>query len=212
MNIKNTLIKGIIFSFFVILSLPAISQIRFGVNARVGLNNPSFDSDALNVDNLTDYAVGPSLQIMFPLPMIDLGIDASLLYQNSRMNVQNLEGTSTTAEEISNQYLMLPINAKIFFGKIPLVPIHFYAAAGPYFGYLINGDKINFENATEDIKAKKFEAGANIGLGIEVFRLVQIGVNYGVKLTDNYGVKKPNWNDPLNGKSSSWTLNASIYF
>lgn len=212
MNIKNTLIQGIIFSLLVIFSLPATSQIRVGVNGRVGLNNPSFSSDALNVDNLTDYAIGPSLQIMLPIPIIDLGIEASLLYQNSRMNIQNLEGTSTTSKEISNQYLMLPINAKIFFGKVPLVPVHFYAAAGPYFGYLINGDKINFENATEDIKAKKFETGANIGLGIEVFRLVQIGVNYGVKLTDNYGVEKPNWNDPLNGKSSSWTLNASIYF
>ena len=212
MNIKNTLIKGIIFSFFVILSLPAISQIRFGVNARVGLNNPSFNSDALNVDNLTDYAIGPSLQIMLPVPIIDLGIEASLLYQNSRMNIQNLEGTSTTSEEISNQYLMLPINAKIFFGKIPLVPIHFYAAAGPYFGYLINGDKINPGNAAEVIEAKKFEAGANIGAGIEVFKLIQVGVNYGVKLTDNYGIDKPNWNDPLNGKTSSWTLNASIYF
>jgi len=176
------------------------------------LNNPSFSSDALNVDNLTDYAIGPSLQIMLPVPIIDLGIDASLLYQNSRMNIQNLEGTSTTSEEISNQYLMLPINAKIFFGKIPLVPIHFYATAGPYFGYLINGDKINPENAAEDIEAKKFEAGANIGAGIEVFKLIQVGVNYGVKLTDNYGTDKPNWNDPLNGKSSSWTLNASIYF
>jgi hypothetical protein len=212
MNIKNTLFKGIIFSLFVILSLPANSQARFGIKAKVGMNNPSFSSDALNVDNLTDYAVGPSLQIMFPVPMIDLGIEASLLYQNSRMNVQNLEGSSTTSKEISNQYLMLPINAKIFFGKIPLIPIHFYAAAGPYFGYLINGDKINLENAAEDIEAKKFEAGANIGLGIEVFKLVQLGVNYGVKLTDNYGVDKPNWNDPLNGKSSSWTLNASIYF
>ena len=212
MNIKNTLIKGIIFSFFVILSLPAISQIRFGVNARVGLNNPSFNSDALNVDNLTDYAIGPSLQIMLPVPIIDLGIEASLLYQNSRMNIQNLEGTSTTSEEISNQYLMLPINAKIFFGKIPLVPIHFYAAAGPYFGYLINGDKINPGNAAEAIEAKKFEAGANIGAGIEVFKLIQVGVNYGVNRTDNYGIDKPNWNDPLNGKTSSWTLNASIYF
>ena len=212
MKIKNTLIREIVFSLVIIFSLPATSQVRFGVNGRVGLNNPSFSSDALNVDNLTDYAVGPSLQIMLPVPFIDLGIEASLLYQNSRMNIHNLEGTSTTSEEISNQYLMLPINAKIFFGKIPLVPIHFYAAAGPYFGYLINGDKINLENAAEDIEAKKFEAGANIGLGIEVFKLVQLGVNYGVKLTDNYGVEKPNWNDPLNGKSSSWTLNASIYF
>jgi len=204
--------QGNRFSLVIIFSLPATSQVRFGVNARVGLNNPSFSSDALNVDNLTDYAIGPSLQIMLPVPIIDLGIEASLLYQNSRMNIQNLEGTSTTSEEISNQYLMLPINAKIFFGKIPLVPIHFYAAAGPYFGYLINGDKINPENAAEDIEAKKFEAGANIGAGIEVFKLVQVGVNYGVKLTDNYGTDKPNWNDPLNGKSSSWTLNASIYF
>jgi hypothetical protein len=212
MKIKKTLIREIVFSLVIIFSLPATSQVRFGVNGRVGLNNPSFSSDALNVDNLTDYAVGPSLQIMLPVPFIDLGIEASLLYQNSRMNIQNLEGTSTTSEEISNQYLMLPINAKIFFGKIPLVPIHFYAVAGPYFGYLINGDKINLENAAEDIEAKKFEAGANIGLGIEVFKLVQLGVNYGVKLTDNYGVEKPNWNDPLNGKSSSWTLNASIYF
>lgn len=194
------------------LSVPVFSQIRFGIKADVGLNNPSFNSDALKVENMTSYSIGPSLEAMI-LPFgPDLGIEASLLYNDNRMTVTQLSGEGTEADrEVSNRYLMLPVNAKLKFG-MGMLPLRMYAAAGPYAGYLIQGDELDFEEATSDIKAKEFQAGANIGVGFEVLRMIQVGVNYSVKLTDNYAVDEPDWSDPLNGKSDSWSITGTIYF
>lgn len=194
------------------LSIPAFSQIRFGIKADVGLNNPSFNSDAINVENMTSYSIGPSIEARI-LPFgPDLGIEASLLYNDNRMTVTQLSGEGPEADrEVSNRYLMLPVNAKLKFG-MGMLPLKLYAAAGPYAGYLIQGDELDFDQAASDIKAKEFQAGANIGVGFEVLRMIQVGVNYSVKLTDNYAVDEPDWRDPLNGKSDSWSITGTIYF
>ncbi len=69
---------------------------------------------------------------------------------------------------------MMPVNAKLKFGA-GLLPIRLFAAAGPYAGYLIHGDKINIEETADNIKAKGFCAGTNIALGVEVLRMIQVG-------------------------------------
>ena len=187
-------------------------QIRFGVKADVGLNNPRFNSEALKVENMTSYSIGPSIEAMFPFAVIDFGIEASLLYNDNRMTVANLtDGASATSNEVSNRYLYLPLNAKIKFG-LGMLPLRMYAVAGPYASYLISGDGIALQDVQADNKAKEFQAGDNIGLGLELFRMLQVGVNYGVQLTDNYAVEQPNWNDPLNGKSETWSISAALYF
>jgi len=202
---------GVAVLLLAMLSVPAFSQIRFGVKADVGLNNPSFNSDALKVENMTSYSIGPSIEAMIlPLGVADLGIEASLLYNDNRMTVANLNGT-TSEKEVANRYLMLPVNAKLKFG-MGMLPLRLYAAAGPYAGYLIQGDELDFNQAANDIKAKEFQAGANIGVGFEILKMLQVGVNYRVQLTDNYAAEEPDWRDPLNGKSESWSITGSIYF
>lgn len=193
------------------LSLSAFSQIRFGVKADVGLNNPEFRSSALAVENMTSYSIGPSLEVMIlPVGIGSLGIEASLLYNDNRMTVAHLSG-GTGDSEVSNRYLILPVNAKLKFGP-GLLPLQLFAAAGPYAGYLIQGDKINLSQTVQDIKAKNYQAGVNVGVGFELFRKLQVGVNYRVQLSDNYSLDEPNWRDPLNGKSESWNLFGSFYF
>ena len=207
------MIRTSLFILTTLMLTPTLfGQIRFGVKADVGLNNPSFDSEALQVENMTSYSIGPSLEAMFPFAVIDFGIEASLLYNDNRMTVSNLtDGESATTNDVSNRYLYLPLNAKIKFG-LGMLPLRMYAVAGPYAGYLISGEGIDLEDMQQDLKAKEFQAGANIGLGVELFKMLQVGVNYGVQLTDNYAVERPNWQDPLNGKSETWSINATLYF
>lgn len=207
------MIRTSLFILTALMLTPTLfGQIRFGVKADVGLNNPSFDSEAVQVENMTSYSIGPSLEAMFPFAVVDFGIEASLLYNDNRMTVSNLtDGENATSNEVSNRYLYLPLNAKIKFG-LGMLPLRMYAVAGPYAGYLISGDEINLEDMQQDLKAKEFQAGANIGLGLELFKMLQVGVNYGVKLTDNYAVERPNWEDPLNGKSETWSITAALYF
>lgn len=212
MKTKKTIRRTLFILTAIMLTPSLFSQIRFGVKADVGLNNPSFDNEALQVENMTSYSIGPSIEAMFPFAVVDFGIEASLLYNDNRMTVSNLtDGESTPSSEVSNRYLYLPLNAKIKFG-LGMLPLRMYAVAGPYAGYLIAGEEIDLQAMQDDIRAKEFQAGANIGLGLELFRILQVGVNYGVQLTDNYAVEQPNWEKPLNGKTETWSISAALYF
>ncbi len=209
MNRKNIILVFTIV-FGTMLSMPSFSQIRFGVKAGVDLDNATFSSNTFKVDNLTSYQIGPSFEIMLPVSQFDFGIDLSLLYSDNRMTVNNLtEGEGKI--DVSNRYLMLPLNAKLKF-DLGSDLFKIYGLAGPYAGYLISGDKVDFSQMGDDIKAKTFEGGINLGLGFELFKMVQIGANYKVKLTDNYSNEKPDWGDPLNGKSNTWSITAGVYF
>jgi len=196
-----------------LLSVPAFSQVKFGVKGSVGLNNPDFNTpdETFNVDNMTTYSIGPSVEAMLlPLGGGNFGIEAALLYNDNRMTISRLSGGGE-AEEVSNRYLNLPVNAKLKLG-LGALPLKLFAAAGPWAGYLISGEEINLEGIADDIKAKEFQAGANIGAGIELFNMIQVGLNYSIKLTDNYANDIPNWSDPLNGKNESWTITGTVYF
>lgn len=197
---------------FTLLSVPTFSQVKFGVKGEVGLNNPTFSTDALKVENMTSYSIGPSVEAIFPFSAVDFGLELSLLYNDNRMNIADLTGENNGQKsEVANRYLKLPVNAKLKLGLGGL-PLKLYGTAGPYIGYLISGDEVDFQDIGNDIKAKSFQAGANIGAGLEIFSIIQVGVNYSVQLTDNYSVDVPNWRDPLNGKSDSWSLTAAVYF
>lgn len=212
MKTKINLCKSITLLLLILLSIPLTAQIRFGVKADVGLNKPTFSSSALEVENMTSYSIGPSMEAMFPLAVADLGIEASLLYNDNRMTVSNLSGENQEgSRDLYNRYLYLPLNAKLKFG-MGMLPLRFFATAGPYAGYLISGEEIDFQEIGDDIKARSFQAGANVGIGIELLKMLQVGVNYSVQLTDNYAIDEPNWRDPLNGKTETWSITGAIYF
>lgn len=209
MKTKQALLLSVIFMTFMI-SMPAHSQFKFGVKAGVDLENPTF-GDAFKVENMTSYQLGPAIEAMFPLSRVDFGVDLALLYSDNRMTVNRLRGNELDKVDISNRYLTLPLNAKL---KFPLLgeELKVYGLAGPYVGYLISGDKISFPDISNDIKAKKFAGGLNFGFGVELFRLLQVGANYKVQLTDNYADEKPEWSDPLNGKSETWSISLGLFF
>ena len=199
------LVAAIIFGS--LLSIPSFGQIKFGVKGGVDIDNSIEGLDALKVKNLTSYHVGPALEFMLPMSSVDFGLDVALLYSNNKMKVTK-EGID---ENISNQYLTLPLNAKLKFG-LGSESFKIYGVAGPYVGLLISGDKISLPEIGDDIKAKSFEGGLNLGFGFELFRMVQIGANYKIKLTDDYALEKPEWSKPFNGKSQTWSLTAAVFF
>ena len=210
MKTKRMISSVVILILVSVLGTPAISQVKIGVKGSVGLNNPDFNTldETFSVENMTSYSIGPSIEAMFlPLGAADFGIEAALLYNDNRMKVSE----DNIDNEVSNRYLNLPVNAKIKFG-IGMLPLRFFGTAGPWARYLIDGEAFNTDDISEDIKAKEFQAGANLGFGIELLNMIQVGLNYSVKLTDNYATDIPNWSEPLNGKSESWTITGTIYF
>ena len=43
-----------------------------------------------------------------------------------------------------------------------------------YARFHVGGDDIKFGDITDDIKAKSFEAGVNLGLGVELFKRLAV--------------------------------------
>ena len=206
---KNRFLVLAIIVAFITITTTSYSQIRLGLRGEVGLNKASFSKDAIEVENLNSFKLGPTVEVM--LPAMNFGVEASVLYNNDRMDVAQLaSGENNAREEISitNHYIDIPVNLKYKFGL--LLPVKIYAA-GPYARIHVGGDDIKFSNVTDDIKAKAFEAGVNLGLGLEVFSRLAVGLNYGMRLTDNSSADQPKWSDPLNNKDGVWSIQATVY-
>ena len=101
----------------------------------------------------------------------------------------------------------VPVNLKWKFG-LPI--IKGYLAAGPYVGFRVGGDKLwDIPGSVGDqLKAKSFNAGLNLGAGVELIKHLQVGFNYALGLTDDYSASKLE----LNGKNRGWSITAAILF
>lgn len=193
---------------FLMIGATASAQLRFGLRGEVGLNKPSFSEEAIKVENLNAFRIGPTAE--FSIPLVGLAIEGSLLYENSKINVFD---EASSKQKITNHYLDIPVNLKYKMGFI--LPVKAYLAAGPYGRFHLAGDDVKIGDFTKDIKAKNFEMGINLGVGAEVFSRLAVGINYGFILTDNYGTDNPQLKDALNafnGKKGTWSLTASVYF
>lgn len=191
-------------TWMVMLALPAEAQMRFGVKGGVNISTISFDSEIISGDNITGFHIGPTIEATVPL--FGIGFDAAILYSQKGISI-NTVGANT---DVRTDYLDIPINLKWKFG-LPIFKV--YAAAGPYFGFRVGGDKI-WNVLSEQYKTKTFGMGLNFGAGVELFKYVQVGFNYGLGLTDNYS-RQPitgTGSSVSDGKNRGWSIAAAIYF
>lgn len=184
------------------IAIPAKSQLKFGVKGGLNISSVHLNSDILKADNVTGFQIGPMIETTIPL--IGVGLDAAILYSQKGMDVKSETGTSTN---VKTDYIDVPVNLKWKFG-LPI--IKGYLAAGPYIGFRVGGDKF-WEipgSVVGQVKAKNFSAGLNFGAGVELISHLQVGINYGLGLTDNYSAEKYD----LNAKNRGWSVTAAILF
>lgn len=184
------------------ITVPAKSQLKFGVKGGLNISSVHLNSDILKADNVTGFQIGPMIETTIPL--IGVGLDAAILYSQKGMDVKSETGTSTN---VKTDYIDVPVNLKWKFG-LPI--IKGYLAAGPYIGFRVGGDKF-WEipgSVVGQVKAKNFSAGLNFGAGVELISHLQVGINYGLGLTDNYSAEKYD----LNAKNRGWSVTAAILF
>ena len=184
----------------VFIAVPAKSQLKFGVKGGLNISSVHMNSDILKADNVTGFQIGPMIETTIPL--IGIGLDAAILYSQKGVDMKT-EGT-VTSTSMKTDYLDIPVNLKWKFG-IPLVKA--YLSAGPYVGFRVRGDKI-WNVLGEQIKAKNFSAGLNFGVGAELISHLQVGINYGLGLTDNYSSDKFD----MKAKNRGWSITAAVLF
>jgi len=202
--------KRIALIMFAVLCMSVFTTqagIRIGVKGGVNLASTSLSEVTnLKADNLTGFQIGP----MIELSGLGFGFDAAVLYSQYGMktpDLTDLVNLKMKNETVSS--LLVPVNLKMKFSLAGLAGA--YVAAGPY---------ANFKMGTPaDIKkqwgAKDFGAGLNFGAGVELLSKLQIGINYQLPVTDDYG--KISWVDAaagaVNGKGKTKVLSiTAAYF
>lgn len=206
MKLKNVLFSSL-FLVMIMAGTTASAQLKFGIRGEVGINKPTLNKELYSVENMNAFKIGPTIEFM--LPVMDLGLDASLLYSNEKMKVKDFKADKSLLE-VSSHYMDIPVNLKYKMGIIS--PVKVFFAAGPYVQFKVGGDDFKLDIIKDKVDEKKFQAGINLGLGAEVINRIQLGFNYRIKLTDDYSVNEPTWKDLLNDNKGFWSLTAAVYF
>lgn len=179
------------------LAIPAQAQIHFGVKAGLNVSKLHLSKDLVNSDNRSGFFVGPTAE--FTLPILGLGIDGSLLY--NQFGVDSEEGTST------KKSIEIPINLKWNIGFSSLVGA--YVAVGPQFGFNV-GDRL----LNDIYEFKKSTTSFNVGVGLKMFSHLQVGANYNFALKDNGKIHIDNLEDltTIGFKQNTWQVSVAYLF
>ena len=187
------------FVSMLLVSATGHAQFSYGVKGGVNISSVKLSKEIISSENVTGFYIGPMMELMVPL--LGIGFDASVLYSQ--------KGIDSELESLKTDYIDVPVNFKWKFG-VPV--LKGYLAAGPTVGFRVGGDKF-WEapgNIANQIKSKSFAAGLNFGAGIELFKHLQVGFNYGLGLTENYQIYKAG--ESTEAKTHTWSIGAAYLF
>lgn len=179
------------------LAIPAQAQIKFGVKAGLNVSKLHLSENIVSKDNRAGFFVGPTAE--FTLPLLGLGIDGSVLY--NQFGVDSEKGTST------KKSIEIPINLRWTVGFSSLVGA--YVAVGPQFGFNI-GDRW-FDEICE---FKKNTTSFNVGAGLKLLGHLQVGANYNFALKDNGKIHDDDIEDlaTIGFKQNTWQVSVAYLF
>ena len=179
------------------LAVPAQAQIKFGVKAGLNVSKLHLSKETLSSDNRAGFFIGPTAE--FTLPLLGLGIDGSVLY--NQFGVDSEKGTST------KKSIEIPINLRWTVGFSSLVGA--YVAVGPQFGFNV-GDR-RFDEVCE---FKKNTTSFNVGAGLKLLGHLQVGANYNFALKDNGKIHDDDIEDlaTIGFKQNTWQVSVAYLF
>lgn len=179
------------------LAIPAQAQIKFGVKAGLNVSKLHLSKETLSSDNRAGFFIGPTAE--FTLPLLGLGIDGSVLY--NQFGVDSEKGTST------KKSIEIPINLRWTVGFSSLVGA--YVAVGPQFGFNV-GDRW-FDEVCE---FKKNTTSFNVGAGLKLLGHLQVGANYNFALKDNGKIHSGDIEDltTIGFKQNTWQVSVAYLF
>ena len=181
------------------MAMPAQAQIHFGVKGGLNLSKASLSNmgDNFKKDNFTGFFIGPMAE--FNIPIVGLGVDASLLFAQRGIKVSDEDGDIT----IKQNGIDIPVNLKYTIGLGSLAGI--YLAAGPDFYFDFAGNKTIGDTKTDK---KKAEVGINVGAGLKLLNHLQVGANYNIPLGNTADIEGTN----ASYKTKTWQVSVAYIF
>lgn len=167
----------------------------------------SVDNDLYSAKNGTGFTAGLTVEVM--LPVAGLGFDGSIMYGRYAAEF----GFDGVYADIDRDYVDIPVNLKWKIG-VPAIGriMSPYIFTGPSLSFLCSKKYM----CNDVIKCSATRAYWNMGAGVELFKMVQVGFTYGIALNktfenivDKYdGVRLP----IFKGKENYWTITAAYLF
>ncbi|MBO5780153.1 MAG: PorT family protein [Muribaculaceae bacterium] len=202
--------KKILSTLIIIAALltPAVASAQFRWGPTVGFDHTTmhFNQDLISVDGKPGFQAGLLSELMFP--GIGFGIDMGLMYTMRGAQVNFSE--KTVWDDCGNprsylHYIDIPINLRFKWTRMQgfedyLAP---YVFGGPIATIMVahnNVDAFNYSGG---------DVGAQVGLGVEVFRNWQIQASYIWGLT--YAVKTKLLDD-FSAQNRTWSLRVTYLF
>jgi opacity protein-like surface antigen len=177
------------------LATPAKAQLHFGVKGGLNLSKVTLSESDLKGDNKTGWFIGPMAE--FTVPLIGIGVDASALYTQNKLAVDDTASSDATLKTIE-----VPVNLKWTFGLGSVAGV--YVAAGPQFGFNID------KKSTLNYDLKKNNTSFNVGAGVKLISHLQVGLNYNFALSKTATVEVDN--KAYEVKNNSWQVSAAYIF
>lgn len=175
---KNILSLAVIVAAFT-FALPSQAQLKFGVKAGLNVNNVSLKNLPSNVDEKNRNGFFAGVTADFTVPLVGIGADASLLYDNKVVGMAENMGGDLNKTHKTLHYIDLPINVKYTIGLSSLASV--YVATGPQFSWNIGDRHWRFDSSvTEGWELKSSEFSWNVGCGATVLSHVRVGYNYNI--------------------------------
>lgn len=210
--------KSLVAAIAAIMSLAPASnaqaKAKLGIKGGLNVTSMSLSKKVFDADNKMGFFIGPTLK--FSLPLTNLGIDASALYDQREAKVTGEVGNEQIVIEersMKTKYINIPINLRYSIGLGSLASIYFFG--GPQFGFNV-GDKSQelVDGATWRLKSSAFSV--NLGAGLTLGSHLQLSANHniacghtgdvtlGSATSDIFGSKK--------GRANAWQIGLAYYF
>lgn len=199
--------KKVICLSFIICHLPfneAQAQVSFGIKGGLNETKLSLNQSDLeeSISNKSGFFIGPTIR--FTLPILSLGMDAAVLYDQREAEVKD------TGEKLQQKSVQIPIHARYGFGLGAFASLYLYA--GPQFGFNVGGD--TEKQKVSDWSLKTANISGNAGLGLMFANHLQVSVNYNFALSKNaeYKIIKDGVEDNAKVKNNAWQIALAYYF
>jgi Outer membrane protein beta-barrel domain len=173
--------KLIAIVFIILVSLPAFSQINFGLKAGVSttsLSMPTFKTitsgtTSFTVDNINSAKYGFHGGVFMRVTLFGFYIQPELLF-STRTDSYTITNLQTTTAAITNQNfnkLDIPVMVGFKFGPLRI-------NAGPSGSLLINSPKSLISNPDFKNNFSRMTYGYQAGLGFDLFKLFTFDLRY----------------------------------
>lgn len=186
---------------------PADAQIKWGLESGVNMSKVSIKGDggSFGSSNRTGWFVGPKVQVA--MPVIGLGMDASVLYSQKRMKLETAGGISHNK---SMAYLEIPVNLRYNFGLSNLAEV--YLATGPQYNWYVGSR--NLKDGDGSIgRLERSTFSWNVGTGVTLLHLFQLGVTYNIAMDETGKLNGRNEDTKrFDVKNNTWQVRLSYLF